>query len=85
MEGESFLIDLLRPELLHEVLCYLDATSLGTAAKVSKLMMPLTDEAQRRPHLVAKLGRLESVAEELMSTLPASPSMGMNAELGEGA
>ena len=77
MEGDSFLIDLLRPELLHEVLCYLDATSLGTAAKVSKLMMPLTDEAQRRPHLVAKLGRLGAVAEELMSTLPASPSMGI--------
>ena len=67
----------LRPELLHEVLCFLDARSLAVVAQVSRIMVPLTDEAQRRPHLVAKLGPLSEVVEQCAKELPASPSMGI--------
>ena len=73
----SYLTDVLRSELLHEVLCCLDARTLGVCAKACRVMMPLTDEAQRRSHLVAKLGPLPTVVGDLLPTLPASPSMGI--------
>ena len=69
------LTEVLRPETLHSALCFLDARALGQAAKSCRLMVALTDAAQRRPHLEAKLGPLRTLAQEMIARTPAAPSM----------
>jgi hypothetical protein len=71
------LTTVLRPEELHDILCFLDARSLAVVASVSRIMVPLADEAQRRPHLVTKLGNLSEVVSLATAELPAWPSMGI--------
>ena len=67
--------EVLRPENLHECVCFLDAASLARAATSSRLLVSLTDEAQRRPQLESAIGELKTVVGKLMPKLTSRPNM----------
>jgi len=74
--GADGILDLLRPEVVHFILGFLDARTLGLVAEVCRLLVVLSDETQRRPHLEVRVGALKESIKDLLDRMPSRPQIG---------